>query len=135
MQSTEELMFFKLWCWGRLLRVSWTERRSKQPIFKEIKPEYPWTDAEAESSLLWPPDAKSIATPMMQLIGKDPGKIEGRRRRGRQRTRCLNDITDLMNMHLSKLWEIVKDRKPNVLSSLATAKSQTRLGDRTTSKG
>ena len=57
---------FELWCWRRLLRVLWTGRRSKQPIFKEIKPEYSWTDAEAEASLLWPPDAKS------QLIGKDP---------------------------------------------------------------
>ena len=50
---------FELWCWRRLLRVPWTGRRSKQPIFKEIKPEYSWTDAEAEASLLWPPDAKS----------------------------------------------------------------------------
>jgi len=48
------------------LRVPWTGRRSKQPIFKEIKPEYSWTDAEAEASLFWPPDAKN------QLVGKDP---------------------------------------------------------------
>ena len=61
------------------------------------------------------------------------GNIEGRR--GRQRKRCLYVIIDSVDKSLSKLWEIVKDRKPNVLSSLATAKSQTRLGDRTTSKG
>ena len=65
------------------------------------------TDAEAETPILWPPDEKN------RLIGKDPelGKIECRRRRGRQRTRCLDGITDLMGMSLGKLQEIVKDRE------------------------
>ena len=77
------------------------------------------TDAKAEAPILWPPHTKS------RLIGKDPGKIEGRRRRGRQRTRCLNDITDLMNMHLSKLWEIVKDREAWCAAVHGVAKSRT----------
>ena len=90
---------FELWCWRRLLRVPWTSRRSNQSILKEINPEY-----SLEASILWPPDVKS------QLIGKDPllGETEGRRRRGRQRMRCLDGITNSMDMNLSKIPEMVK---------------------------
>ena len=101
---------FELWCWRRLLRVPWTAKRSNQSILKEISPEHSLellilklnigtTDTEAERPVFWTPDAND------QLIGKDPdaGTNEGRKRRGGQRLRSLDGITDPMHMSLSKL--------------------------------
>ena len=98
---------FQLWCLRRLLRVPWTARRSNQSILKkEISPEYSLEGLMLKlqyfGRLMW--RASSLEKTLML------GKIEGRRRRGWQRMRSLDNITNLMNMNLSKLWEIVESR-------------------------
>ena len=102
---------FELWCWRRLLRVPWTARRSNQSILKEISPEYSLEGLMLklkEAPILWPPDVQSQLIRNQTLI---LGETEGRRKRGKQRVRWLNGITDSMDMSLSKLQKIVKDRE------------------------
>ena len=125
--ESQRIHAFELWCWRRLLRVPWAAKKSNQSILKETSPEYSLEGLMLKLKLQYFGHLMQTTDSLEKTIML--GKIEGGRRRGQQRMRWLEGITDSMDMSLSTVWDMVKDREDCQAIVHRVTKSQIRLSN------